>query len=166
MDTQRSHTFTWEDPQPHVAAGRRMSGLEYMQQIFRSEMPLPPIAVLMNMRGAEVEEGRLVFEAEPGEMHLNPIGLVHGGFAATILDSAMGCVVHTLLPQGMMYSTIQINIHYVRPVMPGQGVLRCEARALHQGRQMATASAELRDMAGKLYAHGTSACSIFPLPQS
>lgn len=164
-DNKRQVTITWHDPTASAAAGMAMSGLDYMRAMAEGRLPSAPISAVMNMTGFEVKgEGHVVFHAQPGEQHYNPIGTVHGGFHATLLDSAMACAVHTTLPQGMGYTTLQININYVRAITAGAGLLHAEGRVIHAGRRMATAEGTLKDDAGKLYAHGTTTCAIFELP--
>jgi uncharacterized protein (TIGR00369 family) len=161
-ETTRTRTVTWQDPVPTAAAGARMSGLEYVSAIRAGELPPPPIAVVMNYAIAEVEEGRTVFEGEPGEEHYNPIGVVHGGYASTILDSALGSAVHTTLPAGVGYTSQTLEVKYLRPITRDTGVVRCEARVVHGGRKTATAEAKLTAASsGKLLATGTSTCLIF-----
>ena len=104
-ETTRSRTVTWQDPLPTAALGAEMAGIDYMRAIVAGEVPPPPIAVLMRIHPIELDEGRAVFAGEPGEEHYNPIGVVHGGYASTLLDSAMGCAVHTTLPAGAAYTT-------------------------------------------------------------
>jgi uncharacterized protein (TIGR00369 family) len=99
-DSSRSRTLVWQDPVATASVGATMTGMEYMTAVVTGEVPPPPIAVTMRLRPVELEEGRVVFEGEPGEEHYNPIGVVHGGYAATLLDSALGCAVHTTLPAG------------------------------------------------------------------
>src|SRR6185295_14670962 len=103
MQPSRERTITWEDPLPAATSARGLSGLEYMRAIAAGDVPPPPIAVLMGFELVEVEEGRAVFAVTPQEFHYNPIGVVHGGLAATLLDSAMGCAVHSTLPAGTGY---------------------------------------------------------------
>ena len=161
-ETTRTRTITWQDPVPTAAAGGRMSGMEYVSAIRAGELPPPPIGVVMNYAIAEVEEGRTVFEGEPGEEHYNPIGVVHGGYASTILDSALGSAVHTTLPAGVGYTSQTLEVKYLRPITRDTGVVRCEARVLHRGRKTATAEARLTAASsGKLLASGTSTCLIF-----
>ena len=163
MIEDRSATITWGDPMIGAQAALTMSGLEYMTALKDRKYPAPPIARLFMMDLIEVSEGWVVFTAQPAEYSYNPIGVVHGGYATTVLDGAMGCAVHTILPQGMAYSTTQINSHLVRAITLSVGVLRCEAKVLHSGRLIATAEAYLRDSKGKLYAHATTTCAIFPI---
>lgn len=163
QDGKHRLVVEWEDPLPHIEKAMTLTGLEYMQAFVSGDVPNAPIAQLMNFEGQHVEEGRIIFEGTPGERHYNPIGTVHGGFAATLLDSALACAVHTTLPQGMMYTTAQLNINYTRALRPNTGKVICEARVVHRGSRVATAEATLKDEAGKLYAHGTTTCLIFPL---
>jgi uncharacterized protein (TIGR00369 family) len=136
------------------------SGLETIKAIFAGRLPPPPIAELMGFRGVEVELGRAVFDFEPGPQHYNPIGSVHGGVAMTLLDSAMGCAVHTTLPAGVGYTTQTLEVKFVRPITRDSGVLRCEAEVIHRGRRQATVEGKLLSEDGKLLAHGTSTCMI------
>ncbi len=157
----RSRTITWEDPLQTAAAAAEMSGLDYLQAIGEGRMPLPPIAELMGFDGIEVAEGRTVFHVTPGEYHYNPIGVVHGGLAATLLDSAMGCAVHSTLPAGVGYSTLEVKVNFDRPITRDTGPVRCEAQVLHRGRTVATAEGRVyAEQTGKLLAHGTTTCLI------
>ncbi|HVF57755.1 MAG TPA: PaaI family thioesterase [Pyrinomonadaceae bacterium] len=157
----RTRTFSWEDPRALAEAGRNLSGLEYLQKIVAGELPRPPISALMNFRISELGEGRAVFTVEPAEYHYNPIGVVHGGLAATLLDSAMGCAVHSTLPAGAGYTTLEIKVNYIRPMTAETGEVRCEAKVIHVGGRTATAEGRVFDADGKLYAHATTTCIIF-----
>lgn len=158
--TQRSRTVTWEDPLALAEAGRGLSGADYLQKLIRGELPPPPIAVLLNFRLDEIAEGRAVFVCDPAEYHYNPIGLVHGGLAATLLDSAMGCAVHSVLPAGVAYTTLEIKVNYLRPLLPDRGRVTCEGRLIHRGSRTATADGRLTDAEGRLYAHATTTCLL------
>jgi uncharacterized protein (TIGR00369 family) len=161
-DGSRSRTLVWQDPVPTAAAGATMSGMEYMTAVVTGEMPPPPIAVTMRLRPVELEEGRVIFEGEPGEEHYNPIGVVHGGYAATLLDSALGCAVHTTLPAGVAYTSLGLEAKYVRPITRDTGRVLCEATVLYRGRRQATAEGRLTaEDTGKLLATGTSTLMIF-----
>ena len=149
------------DPVARAARGRELSGIEYVRQIFDGELPPPPISQLMGFRGVEFEHGRAVFEMTPGPEHYNPIGSVHGGIALTLLDSAMGCAVHTTLAAGVGYTTLEVKTNFVRPITAETGVIRCEGTVIHGGSRIATAEGKLVDGAGKLLAHGTTTCLIF-----
>jgi uncharacterized protein (TIGR00369 family) len=163
MSETRSRTYEWEDPMPNAQVAMTMAGLDYMKKMLAGEIPQPPIAKTLGFQLVHVEHGFAIFEGEPQEWHYNPIGVVHGGLAATLLDSALGCCVHTSLPQGVAYTTTQLNVNLVRAITKDTGKIRCEGRVLHGGKQLATAEASIKDMNGKLYAHGTTTCLVFPL---
>ena len=125
------------------------------------ELPPPPIATLLGFELVEVDEGRAVFAVEPGDQHYNPIGMVHGGLAATLIDSATGCAVHTTLPAGTGYTTTDVQVRFVRPITRDTGRIECIGEVVHRGRTLATA--EARVMAGdRLLAHGTASLLILP----
>ena len=161
MSNERTRTVTWEDPRALAKAAVGLSGIDYLRKIVSGELPPPPIGVLMNFRIAELSEGRAVFTVEPAEYHYNPIGVVHGGVAATLLDSAMGCAVHSTLPAGASYTTLEIKVNYLRPLLADTGMVRCEANIVYVGGRTATAEGRVTDQRGKLYAHGTTTCLIF-----
>ena len=158
---ERTRTFSWEDPHSTAETGRSLSGLEYLQKIVAGELPAPPMGALMNFRIVELDAGRATFAAQPAEYHYNPNGSVHGGLAATLLDSAMGCAVHSVLPAGVGYTTLEIKVNYLRPMTRDTGQVRCEANTIHVGRSTATAEGRIVDEDGKLYAHATTTCIIF-----
>jgi uncharacterized protein (TIGR00369 family) len=157
----RTRTITWADPRALAETGRGLSGLEYLRKIVAGDLPRPPIGALMDFQLAELGEGRAVFTVEPAEYHYNPIGVVHGGLAATLLDSAMGCAVHSMLPAGAGYTTLEIKVNYIRAMTSETGRVRCEASIVHLGGRTATAEGRVLDKEGKLYAHGTTTCIIF-----
>ena len=157
----RSRTITWEDPLAGADVAQTMSGLDYLRAIERGELPAPPILALMAMELVGVEEGRAVFAVEPAEYHYNPIGAVHGGLACTIFDSAMGCAVHSTLPAGVGYTTLELKVNFLRPLTRETGRVRCEGKTIHVGSRVATAEARLVDAAGRLYGHATCTCLIF-----
>jgi uncharacterized protein (TIGR00369 family) len=159
----RRREVVWQDPMPSAAAGAELAGLDYMRALIAGKIPPPPIAVTMNFTPIEVSDGHAVFQGQPGEEHYNPIGVVHGGVAATLLDSCMGCAVQTHLPAGTGYTTLEIKINYVRALTDQTGPVRAEARTLHVGRRAGTAESKLIDAKGTLYAHGTTTCMIFPI---
>lgn len=160
-ETTRTRTITWQDPLPSAEAGARLSGLDYIEAIQAGQIPPPPIAVVMNFAITEVDEGRAAFEGEPGEEHYNPIGVVHGGYASTLLDSALGCAVHTTLDAGVGYTTLTLEAKFVRPITRETGRVRAEAEVVHRGRTQATAEARIVAVdSGKLLASGTSTCLI------
>ncbi len=157
---ERTRTFTWQDPMLGAAEGLKMSGLEYLRTMQRGELPGPPIMATLGIGITEVEEGRVVFTVEPAEYHYNPIGVVHGGVASTLCDSAMGCAVHSTLPAGVSYTTLELKVSFVRAMTRDTGRVLCEGRTLHVGGRVATAEARITDAAGKLYAHATSTCLV------
>jgi uncharacterized protein (TIGR00369 family) len=138
----------------------RLTGLEVMQAVASGEIPPPTIAVLLGMRPVEIGDGVVTFEMQPDARMMNPIGSVHGGVAATLLDSAMGCAVHTTLPPGWGYTTAQLNVHYLRAMQPGMGAVRAVGTVLHRGRRQSTAEGRLYDAEGRVLAHGTTTCLI------
>ena len=157
---RRTRTVIWNDPAPALRAAQTMSGIAYLKAMQSGELPPPPIAVLIGMALVEVSEGRVVFSAEPAEYHYNPLGTVHGGIAATLLDSAMGCAVQSLLPAATGYTTLEIKVNYLRPITSATGTVTCEGKIIHLGGRIATAEARLTDATGKLYAHGTTTCIL------
>lgn len=137
-----------------------LTGLETMQLIAAGELAPPGIAVLLGMSIVEVGDGFATFEVSPDERMMNPIGSIHGGIAATMLDSALGCAVHTTLAPGVGYTTAQLNVHYLRAMTPGMGPVRATGTVIHRGRKQSTAEGKLVTADGKLIAHATTACLI------
>ena len=159
---RRVRSFEWEDPLAAVELGAGLSGLEVMQGIIAGTISPPPIARLLEMTVLEVEHGRALFALEPAEWMYNPIGSVHGGVAATILDSCMGCAVHTTLEAGVGYATTDLQVRYLRSMRAGDGRVMAEGRVVHAGRRTATAEGRLfleRDET-VLLAHGSTGCTI------
>lgn len=140
-----------------------MTGLDLMRGMIDGTLPGAPIAGLMNMRGIAADPGVIVFEGIPGPEHYNPIGSVHGGYAATLLDSCMGCAVHTTLAAGMGYTSIDINITYVRAITVATGPVIARGEVINAGRRIATVRGTLTDATGKILAHGTSSCLIMEM---
>ena len=139
-----------------------LTGLEMLQAIISGALPAPPIGATMGFRLVEVAPGRAVFEASAGPHLLNPLGGVHGGVALTLIDSAAGCAVHTELPAGVGYTTVETKVNFTRPIPPDGTPVRCEGRVVTRGRQIATAEARLTSLEGKVLAHGTSTLIILP----
>lgn len=142
-----------------TAIAHNMTGLELMQALAAAPSGRG-MAALMAMRSGSAGEGWMEFVAEPGPDHLNPIGIVHGGFAATLLDSAMGCAVHTTLAAGTSYGTVDLNVSYIRAITPETGPVTARGEVLSRGRRIATARATLHDAKGRLLASGVSTCMI------
>jgi len=160
----RHFEMTWDDPLASAEAGLKMPGLEYMDAVVRGEIGRPPIAMLLGMEVVEVSDGRALFALEPTERHYNPIGVVHGGIAATILDSAMGCAVHTTLPAGWSYGSLDLSARYVRPITADTGRIMCEGVVVHRGKSTATAEGRVwAEETGKLLAHGSGSALLRPL---
>jgi uncharacterized protein (TIGR00369 family) len=157
---ERSLTVTWEDPRGLAARAAGSSGLEFLRAIVSGELPKAPIQELLGFELDEADEGRVVFSIEPGEQHYNPIGTVHGGVAATLLDSAMGAAVHSTLPAGTGYVTLEVKFNLVRAITAETGRVLAEGRVIHRGKSVATVEASLRSDDGKLLAHGTSTCLV------
>jgi uncharacterized protein (TIGR00369 family) len=149
--------------QPDQIAGR--TGLALMQAMLAGEIPYPHIADTMDFMLVEVAQGRAVFQGTPQLKHYNPLGSVHGGWYATLLDSAVGCAVHTMMPVGHAYTTAELSINIVRAASLKSGPLRAIGSVIHCGRQLATAEGRIVDSQGKLYAHATTTCLVFALPQ-
>lgn len=140
----------------------RDDGVTFLREMVAGRHPVPPMAALLGFTLTEVDDGRAVFVGMPEQRHYNPIGVVHGGFAATVLDSALGCAVHSTLKQGEAYTTLELKVNLVRAITKDTGRVTAEGRIIHRGRTLATSEADLRDEAGRLYAHGTTTCMIFP----
>ena len=154
-------------PGPGVAQREQIShlnGLEQMQAMLRGELPYAAIAKTLDFMLVDVGPGRAVFQGTPGPQLLNPMGTVHGGWYATLLDSALGCAVHTMMPPGRGYTTAELGINLVRAITPKVQRVRAEGRVIHCGRQLATAEARLVGPDGTLYAHATTTCLVFDLP--
>ena len=140
------------------------NGLEVMQSMLRGELPFAAIAKTLDFSLLEVSEGRALFQGTPGPAHLNPMGGIHGGWYATLLDSALGCAVHTLMPAGRGYTTAELSVNIVKAISPKVTRVRAEGKVIHCGRQLATAEARLFGPDGTLYAHATTTCLVFDMP--
>jgi uncharacterized protein (TIGR00369 family) len=138
-----------------------MSGLEYMRKMMTGELPPSGMVQLLGLKLVEVSEGRAVFTVRPDESHYNGLGIAHGGLAAALLDSALGCAINAMMPAGKIFTTLEMKINYVRPITRERGELRCQANIIHAGGRVATAEGRITDEDGKLYAHGTATCMLF-----
>jgi uncharacterized protein (TIGR00369 family) len=141
-----------------------MTGLELMQAMLRGEVPSPPIAKTLDFLLLEVGPGTALFQGTPQFAHYNPLGSVHGGWFATLLDSALGCAVHTMMPAGRAYTTAELHVNLVRAITTKVTRVRAEGRVIHCGRQLATAEARLVGPDGTLYAHSSTTCLVFDMP--
>ncbi|MEU8117061.1 PaaI family thioesterase [Micromonospora sp. NPDC048947] len=160
----RSRTFTWADPSVNAVQVGRRSGLDILRAMIAGELAAPPVMHLLDMARMEADEGRVVVELTPQEFHYNPLGSVHGGVLSTLLDTAAACAVHTTLPAGVGYTSLDLNVTFLRPVTVDSGTLRCEGTVLQRGRRTALAEARITDAADRLIAHATSTCLLLPLP--
>ena len=149
---------------PEQIAG--LNGLEMMQAMLRGDIPYAAIAKTLDFAIVEVDPGRAVFQGTPGPAHLNPMGSIHGGWYATMLDSALGCAIHTMMPPGRGYTTAELSVNLVRAIGLKVQRVRAEGKVIHCGRQLATAEARLFGPDGTLYAHGTTTCLVFELPKA
>jgi uncharacterized protein (TIGR00369 family) len=156
----RTRTFSWSDPAEVHQNLRSLSGVEFLKKVASGELPPPPMAQLMNIRLSEVAVGRVVFEGTPEEYHYNPLGVVHGGMAATLLDSALGCCVNSCLDAGDLYTTLELKVNYLRPILLDTGTVRAVATVVHIGRTTALVEGKVLDAADRIYAYASSTCLI------
>ncbi len=145
------------------AVMRTLTGLQFFDAIRRGEMPSPHISRLLDFVAVEYEEGRFVFQGTPRLEHYNPLGSVHGGYAATLLDSCVGCAIHTTLPAGRGYTTLELKINYIRAMTTKTGPVRAEGKVVHVGKQAGVAEGRLTDSSGRLLAYASTTCLIFAI---
>lgn len=160
-----SHTLQWHGLDENLKAARGMSGIEYLRAMSEGRLSGPPIGSTMDLRFETIDPGHLVFRGRPFDFHHNPLGIVHGGFAATLLDSALGCATLTLLPQGSIFTTVDLHVNFTRPISVDTGDLLATADVVNAGRKIITAFAKLEGLDGKLYAHANSTCMVLPWPE-
>jgi uncharacterized protein (TIGR00369 family) len=160
-EAERLRTYQWGDPAISAAFARQVDGLTFFREIVAGKLPRPPIMATLNLEAVSFDPGKAVFAFEPAEYHYNPIGSVHGGVYATICDSACGCAVHTLLPAGAYYTSLDLAVRFIRPITSTSGRLTCEGTVENIGSRTALATARLTNTEGKLFAHATSNCLIF-----
>jgi uncharacterized protein (TIGR00369 family) len=156
----RQRSYTWDDPAIAAEAARALDGLSFFREIMSGRLPAPPIMATLGISAVSFERGKAVFAVTPAEYHYNPIGSVHGGVYATICDSACGCAVHTMLPAGAYYTSIDLDTRFIRPITSGTGRLLCEGTVDYIGIRTALARARLVNAEGKLFAQATSNCLI------
>jgi uncharacterized protein (TIGR00369 family) len=152
----RSRTFTWSDPAETLSGLSTLPGVEALRRTISGEVPYPPMAHLMGMHLVEVEAGRVVWEAVPGEEHYNPIGTVHAGFATTLLDSAMGTAFVSTAAAGTRWTTLELKANFTRAITAETGPVRCTGSVVHPGRTVVTTEARLEERRSRLLAHATS----------
>ena len=157
----RERSYRWADPAGSASAARQQDGAAFLRAILAGEVPGAPVAQTLDFAPVLVEPGTVVFAFTPAEFHYNPIGTVHGGVISTLCDSACGCAVHSLLPAGSYYTSLDLSVKFLRPVSTGTGPMTCEGTVTHLGGRSALAQARLTDADGRLYAHATSSCMIF-----
>jgi uncharacterized protein (TIGR00369 family) len=160
MHQTRSKMVTWEDPAALAAAGAELSGLEFLEAVTAGRLPPPPIARLMGASLLSVGDGEVVFRCTPDESTYNPIGMVHGGLLCILLDSAAGCAVHTQLPAGAGYSSIEIKVSFLKPLRADSGAIEVRGQALRVGRRVAFAEAHARNGDGELVGHATTSLAL------
>ena len=162
VEQERVRSFEWADPADAARLAAGLSGLDVMQAIIDGRLPEPPLASALGLELLEVEPGRALFAIEPAEWMYNPLGSVHGGIAATLLDTCMGCAVHTTLPASSGYTTTDLQVRYLRALRVSDGRVFAEGRVVHTGRRTATAEGRLFLAADEtaLFAHGSTGCLI------
>jgi uncharacterized protein (TIGR00369 family) len=165
QDGVRTRTFSWTDPATHAGLIGRRTGLQLLQAMSSGELPPPPIMQLVDIAEFDVVEGSVTVRLDPQEFHYNPLGSMHGGVISTLLDTACGCSVHSLLPAGVGYTSLDLSVKFLRPITLDSGRLTCTGSVLQRGRRTALAEARLTDSQGRLAAHATSTCMIFELPK-
>ena len=156
----RERSFSWGDPGRTATAVASMSGIELLTAIARGELPVPPLANALGFELESIEPGRAVFTLEPAEFHYNPIGSVHGGVYASLLDSSAGCAVHSLLPVGVGWTSLDLAVRFLRPITVDTGKITSVGTVVHLGRRTALAEARLTDVNDRLLATATSSCLI------
>ena len=157
----RERVHRWDDPLRTAALAAEVDGLTFLKAMMAGDVPRAPIASTLGFTIVEAEKGRVVCELDPAEFHFNPIGSVHGGVYATVLDTATGCAVHSTLPAGTRYTSLDLSVKFLRALRAESGPVRCEGEVVHEGSRMALAEARLWDNAGALCATATSSCMIF-----
>ena len=163
-EIERSRRYEWQDPAGGHEAAQASTGMELLQGVMAGKFPPPPIASTIDMQLVKVDETEAVFAITPQEFHYNPLGTMHGGVFATILDSALGCCIHARLGRGQGFTTLTLEVKYLRAATKDTGRLTCTGKVVSLGRQIATSEAEVRDARGKIYATATSTCIIFAPP--
>lgn len=160
MSSSQIRTYDYQPPFTDFASLAALDGLAIMRRIIANEIPAPPITATLGFALVEVDRGRAVFEGTTAEWQYNPLGTVHGGWAATLLDSALGCAAHTTLGPGQGYTTLDLQVRFLRPILAGSGRLRAEATVVHPGKRVVTADARLVGAGGELFATATASCLV------
>ncbi len=160
---ERTRTYSWQDPIAGSKKGLQMSGMDYLTAISNNELPVPPIMNTLDIQIGSIEPGKAIFVFEPKEFHYNPLGTVHGGVITTILDSSMGCSLHSTLPKGTGYTTLELKVNFLRPITTKTKKLTCIGKVINAGNKTALTEAQRIDETGKIYGHGVSTCMLFNL---
>ena len=163
---KRERTYSWEDPRVLAAAAQQLPGRDFLDQISDGSLAVPPVCETTGIYPGKMGEGTATFTLEPAEWHYNPIGSVHGGILSTLADSALGCAVHSALPAGSGYTSLDLTIKFTRAATVDSGVLTCRGRVVTMGRRTATAEATIIDAADRVIGHAVSTCLVFPFPSS
>lgn len=160
-DGTHTRSYEWHDPARLKALALESTGLEFITGMISGKVPPPPIVSTLDFTGHEVKEGEVTFAIHPQEIHYNPLGTVHGGVFSTLLDSALGCAIHTTLGRGQGFTSLTLEVKFLRPAFAHTGRLLCTGRVVSRGRTVATAEATLRDERGRIFATATTTCMIF-----
>lgn len=157
---ERKRTYEWQDPMHGAKQALQMSGIDYLQAMINNQLPPPPLMHTLDFKAVKFEKGDCVFAFTPQEFHYNPIGCVHGGVISTLLDSAMGCTLQSLLPQGSGYTTLELKVNFLKAITTKTGKLKATGKIIHAGSRTALVEAQLTDENNIVYAHGVSTCLI------
>lgn len=163
MEKQRNRIYTWENPLQIASKATNLSGFEFIKALYEGEIPPAPILNTLDFKISNLEKGNVIFEFSPQEFHYNPIGSVHGGAITTILDSAIGCSLHSFLAKKAAYTTLDLKINFIRKITENTGVLKTNTKIIHLGKSTALIESDLLDNSGEIYAHAVSTCMIFQL---
>lgn len=164
-EPERTRTYSWNDPQKNLTKFKSQRALDVLREVIAEGEPFAPIAQTMGFTLVEVSEGRAVFELTPAEYHYNPVGIVHGGVAATLLDSALGIAILSTMSPGMTFTTLEIKVSYLRPMTAATGAVRAEGTVVHLGRQTAVAEGRVTGANGKVIATASTTCLLMPIDQ-
>lgn len=156
----RTRTYSWEDPAIGATAAKTMAGIDYLKAMAAGILPLPALLHTLGLEVGEIEQGVVSFRFQPAEFHYNPLGTVHGGVITSVLDSAMGCTLQSVLEAGAGYTTLEIKVNFLKAVRVATGTLRASGKIIHVGKSTALLEAQLTDAAGAVYAHSVSTCMI------
>jgi uncharacterized protein (TIGR00369 family) len=160
MKTMPSRTFHWEDTSKGIEAITSIAGFDYLNAMHAGSLPLSPLVKTLDFGVDQIEKGKVVFSFLPQEFHYNPLGSVHGGVISALLDSAMGCTLHSVLEAGTGYTTLELKTNFLKAITIKTGLLKATGKILHIGSRTALLEADITDSSGKIYAHGTSTCLI------